>query len=204
MNETSQLPATSLSRAARDAGPGVPVPIRLLLLLALAFAVRPSMAAAPDADATTSEEKDGLRVQSAYLNVELSLSRPSLLFLGVDSLGGAKVDHDVLSADTASQAGYAVAHAITASGASVSYSRGSPPLPAAPDWTIEATARGIRFTSHFSPEAKPEALTLSFDTHRCYSTLLGLFDGKDKIALPAVLHLPGFGTLRLTLSLIHI
>jgi hypothetical protein len=146
------------------------------------------------------EEGDGVRVRSDYLNVKFSLGRPALLFLGVDSLGGGRVDHDVLSADAGGAPAYSAERNTDARGASVSYSRGPERGPGPAEWTLVATGRGIRFTSRWSTAGRPEPLVLSFDTHRCYSTLLGLFDAKGDLALPAVLHLPGFGTLRLASS----
>ncbi len=175
----------------------VPVCIRLVLLLCVASSFPPPAAAAPDAGTVASEESDGLRVRSGYLDAKFSLTHPALLFLGVDSLGGGKVGHDVLSADAGTTVAYSVAHSVTGSGAIVSYSAGAPSR-SVPDWTFEATARGLRLTSIWTAAGHPAPLTLSFDTHRCYSTLLGVFNGKGDIALPAVLHLPGFGTLRLS------
>jgi hypothetical protein len=160
----------------------------------------PSVAAGPGAGPATTEEGDGVRVQSGYLNAKLSLSHPALLFLGVDSLGHGRVGQDVLSPDAWTRPPYSVASHITTSGARLEYSRGPAPLAVDPEWTIEATERGLRFMSMWSPAGAPEALVLSFDTRRCYSTLLGLFDAKGGIALPAVLHLPGFGTFRLASS----
>ncbi len=175
---------------------GLPI-VGLVLVLGLATVCPPPAAAAPDAGPAASEENNVLRVWSAYLNVTFSLTHPALLFLGVDSLGGGKVGHDVLSADEGTQATYSVAHSVTESGATVRYSEG-PAAGAAPEWTFGATVKGLRLASQWSPAGHPAPLTLSFDTHRCYGTLLGQFNGNGDIALPAVLHLPGFGTLRLT------
>ena len=171
--------------------------LRLLLLLGLAPIPWLSSAAAPDANAVTSEEADGVRVKSGYLNVKFSLSRPALLSLAADSLGGGRVGQDVLSADAGAGAPYSVTRSVGKSGASLKYARGPNAGAAGPAWTLEATARGIRFASRWSPSGSPEPLTVSFDTHRCYATLLGLFDVSGAISLPAVLHLPGFGTFRL-------
>jgi len=178
-------------------GPAFPVLSRLVLLIALISFPHPSVAA-PDSNLAAAEEEDGLRVKSGYLNVKFSLSHPALLFLGVDSLGNGRVEKDVLSPDAGTRTPYLVARDVTLSGARLGYSQGPAPYAAEPDWTLEATERAIRFASHWSAAGKPETLTLSFDTHRCYSTLLGLFDANGAIALPAVLHLPGFGTFRLS------
>jgi hypothetical protein len=175
-----------------------PTAARLVLLWGFAAALRLSDAATPAEGLMTSEDGDAVRVKSGYLDVRLSLSHPALLFLGVDSLGFGKVQNNVLAADSGSATRYWVEHSVTKSGASVRYSGSAAAGAASPGWTIEATGRGLRFASQWSAAGPPAPLTLSFDTRRCYSTLLGLFDARGDIPLPAVLHLPGFGTLRLT------
>ena len=170
---------------------------RLAVILGLASMPFPSFCAAAGAGPAVIEESDGIRVRSEYLNVKFSLGRPALVFLAVDSLGDGRVGHDVMSAGDGSGAAYSVARTVDANGASLRYSRGGPPHAGDEEWTLGATGRAISFRSRWSAATQPEPLTLSFDTRRCYSTLLGLFDAKGNIALPAVLHLPGFGTLRL-------
>ncbi len=137
---------------------------------------------------------DGLRLRSAYLNAALCPSHPGLLFLGVDSLGRGRVDEDVLSPDTPRQPPFTLTRTLGASSLTVRYTRPS----GAPDWTLEATERSLRFSSGASAGAAPDPLVLTVDTHRCYGTLLGLFGEDGRIELPAVLHLPGYGTLRVT------
>jgi hypothetical protein len=167
----------------------------LAALLCLAAAVRLG-GAAPAEAVTTAEADGGLRVSSGHLAATLSLTHPALLFLGVDSLGGGKTGQNVLADDSGPPARYEAARAVSAASARVSYHRAGPA--AGPGgWSLEAAARGLRLSSRWSAGGA-EPLVLTFDTHRCYSTLLGLFDERGDVPLPAVLHLPGFGTLRLT------
>jgi hypothetical protein len=154
--------------------------------------VRPASAAP-----VATEEKDGIRVASEYLGVKFSSEHPALLYLAVDSLGGGKVQHDVLSADTPSGHAYSVTRSLTAAGATVGYSQEGAAPGSAPDWSLDAGGREIHITSQWSKERREEPFTVSFDTTRCYTTLLGLFNDKGDIAVPAVIHLPGFGSFRL-------
>jgi len=131
--------------------------------------------------------------------VEFARDHPALLSLAVDSLGGHRVRHNVLGLDAASPSDYSmVAHRTARGGGVISYSKKGEPPGSRPDWEFEAGDRQVRLTTSWSAGRKPEPLTVSFDTSLCYTTLLGLFDDKGDIRLPAVLHLPGFGTLRLT------
>jgi hypothetical protein len=148
----------------------------------------------------TTEDKDGYRVTSAYLDVRFSKERPTLLSLAVDSLGTGKVQHDVLSSNTPSASAYSVTRSAASSGINVDYLREGAAPGDLPEWSLEASDREIRAVSNWSKGAAAQAFTLSLDTHSCYATLLGLFDESGDIGLPAVLHLPGFGSLRLTSS----
>jgi len=171
---------------------------RFALLAGVFFFLRSSFAASPDAQITTVEEKDGLRLKSPYLNVEFSTTHPALLFLGVDSLGGNQIDRNVMEDDVPSASTYKVQHDVNDSGIQVDYAQGEL---TDPSWTFKASAQGITFISQWNKEGKPpEPLLFTFATRYCYSTVLGTFSKKGEIDMPAVLHFPGFGTMRLTVT----
>jgi len=168
-------------------------------LAALAAASSPGRAGGAGQDAgVVTTEAGALHVRSGFLDADLSETFPGLRFLGVDSLGGGKVGNNVLArGDMAYHGTWSATRTVDGSGISVRYAR-SPWT--APEWEIEAAAKALRFAS-FGPDARSSGpLVLTFDTHRCYATLLGMFDGRGDIVLPAVLHLPGFGTLRISSS----
>jgi hypothetical protein len=110
-------------------------------------------------------------VASAYLRAAFSPGHDALRFLAVDSLGTGKVGQNVLRQDGAPGAG-------------------------SPGWRVDAGETEIRIAPDGRQAGQPFVLTI--DTHVCYGTLLGVFDPAGRIALPAVLHLPGYGTLRVT------
>ena len=174
------------------------------LVAALCLGLQPQRASgAAPGEAAVHGEADGVRVSSGYLDVKFSADHPALLSLSVDSLGGGRLQHDVLLAQSpAPSSAYAVTRkpAVGESGVCLGYSRPDRPAQALPDWVLGATGRDITFVSRWSAGRNGEPLTMTFDTHRCYATLLGLFDEKGDIRLPAVLHLPGFGSFRLSAS----
>ncbi len=135
---------------------------------ALLLPVDGSAANSPDGSSVP-----GAPMRSDFLKVGLSEDRDTLLFLAVDSLGQGKVDQNILSAPRPSQAHN-------------------------PGWSLEAGASDLRLSSSWSPAVSPAPLSLTIDTRFCYGTLLGLFNSEGAIELPAVLHLPGYGTLRVT------
>ncbi|HEY5079752.1 MAG TPA: hypothetical protein VII43_07885 [Opitutaceae bacterium] len=141
------------------------------------------------------DEGDELRVTSAYMDAKLSPTHPGLVFLGVDSLGEGKVGHDVLAAETSGKVPYVVTRSAGDRASSATYSQASAP---GTKWTVEGRAKSLTFESRASADGVPDPLVLTFDTHRCYATLLGLLDDRGGVALPAILHLPGFGTFRIS------
>jgi hypothetical protein len=174
-------------------------PVALSAAFLIAVVSHAARAAVPGENPRIVDEEDGIRVTSAYLDVKFSRDHPALLYLAVDSLGGGRVRHNVLSVDTASASKYIVTQNADAPGFNIEYTQSGGSQGANPDWTFGAVDRGIYFSSQWQAGRNPEPITVSFDTHLCYTTLLGLFlNDKGDIGLPAVLHLPGFGTLRVS------
>ena len=68
----------------------------------------------------------------------------------------------------------------------------------APGWRIEIGEREIRLLSQWSPAERPAPLLLDFDPDRGHVSLLGLVNKDNSIRLPAVLHVPNQGSLRIT------
>jgi Bacterial alpha-L-rhamnosidase 6 hairpin glycosidase domain len=169
----------------------------LPLLLLLALFVPRAGAAEPKATPQVRDDADGIRLTSGYIDVTLSPDHPALLSLAVDSIGGGRLLKNVLSAGTGATSSFHATRLAPPNGVSVAYVRGDAPAGSAPEWTLAADGRGIRATALWTGDTRSEPLTLTFDTHRCYATLLGLFDKNGDIRLPAVLHLPGFGSLRM-------
>jgi len=148
-------------------------------------------------DVKVVESATGLRVTSSYLDVVLSRKAPAFDSLGVDSLGSRKDLKNLLRASANQPTPYEVRR--DGEKGKLEYRRSGLPAGAAPTWTIEVTGREIRLESKFSKEAQGEPLVLDFDNTRCHATLLGVMkDGS--VTLPAVLHIPGYGTFHVTAS----
>ncbi|MEO8130238.1 MAG: hypothetical protein ABI822_24255, partial [Bryobacteraceae bacterium] len=122
------------------------------------------------------------RYESAYLRVDVAGDRSGFAVLAVDSLGKGKLDvNTILPPETPDLTNH--------------------PPPAAngtdnPGWTFNFSERDITIHSWYSPTAAP--LVLSLDPILCHPTLIGLFKDDGNMALPALLHFPDHGTLRIT------
>ncbi len=66
-----------------------------------------------------------------------------------------------------------------------------------PVWRIAVAERTIRLSSRWSVEGEAAPLVLEFDPSRCHATLLGRAQPDGAVDLPAILHLPGRGSLRI-------
>jgi hypothetical protein len=131
---------------------------------------------------------------SPFLGVTLSSRQPAIESLAIDGLGHGKCNDNTLHPP----ADAAVAFKARATAGGLEYRRPNTPDDVAPGWTIETTARTIRFVSQYSATEQPGPVVCNFDTTRCHTTLLGLFQKDGSMSLPAVLHLPGHGTFRVT------
>jgi hypothetical protein len=137
---------------------------------------------------------------SPSIDAELSETAPGLISLSVDSLGLRKRGANVLLPASSPWADYMAV--CTASSASIKAEyrlRGQSKDSAAP-WTVELQDRRILLSSRWNAAAPPQPLALNFDLTRCYSTLLGIIDAEGAVRLPAVLHLPLQGSLRISSS----
>jgi len=134
---------------------------------------------------------------SPFLKLTLSGTQPAVESLAVDSLGTGKFGVNVLR-PAAVPAVTFQADAGNGPSTKVDYRRPGTPAGIAPGWSLEADDRAITLVSRHSTNETPDALVLDFDTARCRATLLGIIQPDNSVALPAVLHLPGQGTLRIT------
>ncbi len=130
--------------------------------------------------------------RSPFLRVRMATAQPGFAELAVDSLGKQKLDWNAMLPPGASGSRYVA----TRVGSWIEYRASASRGPAA--WAFEVSARKISIRSTYSADAAPQPLVLGFDPIRCHATLLGLFNREGAIALPALLHFPDRGTLRIT------
>jgi hypothetical protein len=65
-------------------------------------------------------------------------------------------------------------------------------------WTFQFGDQELTLVSRWREEDPPEPIVLEFDPHLCHATLLGQIKPDGLVQLPAILHLPDQGTLRIT------
>ncbi len=132
--------------------------------------------------------------QSAFIRVKLAGDQPAFVDLVVDSLGKKKLDSNPLRPPAAIPTQYEVTHA----GPRIEYRPAGSSRSLLPVWTFEFSEKFIHLTSNYSPAAPPPALLLNIDVNINRATLLGLMNADQTVRLPALLHMPVQGTLRIT------
>ncbi len=141
------------------------------------------------------QESSTVEKRTLYLEAVISLNRPGFERLAIDSLGKSQffpitmepspVTNSVLAAWDGSRVKY--------------YYAGEPSTDPA-RWSIQVLDREILLESHWSAAHPPEPLVFKAQNRVCHVTLLGAMNPDGSIQLPAVMHLPDEGSLRISVS----
>ena len=145
------------------------------------------------------ERDDALRFISESMELQLSAFAPEFLSLNVDGLGKGKRGSNIV--DTKGIGGGYKSASMTSGGVKrVEYrntlaSEGAPPA-----WTFEFSGSRIVLKSEWSADCQPTPMVFRFNLNQVHSTVLGVYRRNNLLAIPAVMHFPGQGSMRLTAS----
>jgi hypothetical protein len=152
-----------------------------------------------------SKQRDGLHTSSPYLRLTVSPEQPGFSSLVVDGLGQNKVGLNALRAPGKTDVAYVMSLGVPTAASNagkdeawVSYWRRDAGLETPPGWAIVIGEREIWLISQWSEIQKPEPVLLNFDSELAHPALLGQMNKDGSIQLPAVLHIPNQGSLRIT------
>ncbi len=142
---------------------------------------------------------DGFRFTSGWIAAELSKDAPEFTELNIDGLGKGKRGANVYQPPSAK--GYEATVARVGQRLRVEYRMPWQKHSDEPVWAVELSNRKIVLISHWSESIPAEPLVFRFALAKCHSTVLGLFKEDKKLGLPALIHLPGQGSMRLTANI---
>ena len=131
--------------------------------------------------------------QSAFMRVQLAPDQPAFVALDLDSLGKGKLNTNPLKPPEPAKRTYTLRQA----GSTFEYRPSGTSVTTPPVWTFEFSAHQIHLRSHFAASDPPPPLVLTFNPHLNHATLLGIINEDSSVRLPALLHLPDLGTLRI-------
>lgn len=131
---------------------------------------------------------------SSYLKIILNKESPQFDLFSIDSLGKNKLAENVILHDaTWIKHKYAVRQSHNRTCYLKAGSGAADPV-----WDVHSAERSFTLTSKYQP-GYSQPFLFNIEQHANHATLLGMMEGEDgKINLPAVLHLPDMGTLRVT------
>lgn len=141
---------------------------------------------------------DELHFASSRIDVQMAAHAPGLDAISIDGLGLGKRGTNVLHEQIPTDTNFMVTVSTLADGKEVDYRRPGQTTNLPPPWSIEVNEHCLSLVSQWSAEGAPKPLSLMFDPSRCHATLLGIFNSSGTMRLPALLHLPGQGSLRIT------
>lgn len=131
----------------------------------------------------------------SFLKMVMNEGSPQFDFFSIDSLGKGQLDRNIILHD-AEWPGNKLVSRKTANG--INYVLNSADGEGAPVWSVDVSRKGFTLTSHYQP-GYTQAFLFNIEQHLNHATLLGMIDDQeDGIRLPAILHFPDMGTLRVT------
>jgi hypothetical protein len=165
---------------------------------AAAWMVLPSLfegvALADEPDAT---DAIGFRFTSDSISAELSKNAPEFTALSIDGLGKGRRGPNSVNAKS-STSGFKSSRFTSGKDLRVEYRSNIVENDTVPEWTVEFSSKRIVLTSEWSPVFDPVPMIFHFVLPQVHTTLLGVFRKSNLVALPALLHFPGQGSLRIT------
>jgi hypothetical protein len=144
-------------------------------------------------------ENAALHFASDSMELQLSASAPEFLSFNVDGLGKGRRGTNIIGANRA-DAGYKMSISSSGGVQRVEYRSTLADEDSPPAWTFEFSGSRIVLRSEWSADCEPPAMVFPFNLNQVHSTVLGVFRRNNLLAVPALMHFPGQGSVRLTAS----
>ncbi|MGD0913427.1 MAG: twin-arginine translocation signal domain-containing protein [Terracidiphilus sp.] len=140
-----------------------------------------------------------IQFTSQHIDLVLSPTAPEFVSLNVDGLGKGRRGVNIVGSSK-STGGYRASVSDSRGARRVEYRPAAAPKDSPAAWTFGVSGSRIVLTSNWSAEFAPSPIVFNFDLKQVHSTVLGLIRKDKLLALPALMHFPGQGSLRLTSS----
>jgi hypothetical protein len=137
--------------------------------------------------------------RSDHMEVALSSTAPEFVSLNVDGLGKGRRGANITASDK-SVGGYKATVSDLSRARRVEYRPLAAPNDSPAAWTFEFDGSRIVLTSNWSVAFAASPIVFHFDLKQVHSTVLGVIRKDKLLALPALMHFPGQGSLRLNSS----
>lgn len=144
-----------------------------------------------------------LRFASESMELQLSAIAPEFLRLSVDGLGKGRRGTNILNPKGVG-GGYKVSVRTSSGVRGIEYRAASAGEDSPPAWVFEFSGNKIVLTSEWSADFEPGPMVFRFDLNQVHSTVLGHFRKFNLLAVPALMHFPGQGSMRLRANIADI
>ncbi|MGD0911517.1 MAG: hypothetical protein ABR928_06455 [Terracidiphilus sp.] len=148
----------------------------------------------------TGDSAPAIPFSSGHVEIALSSTAPEFVTLNVDGLGNGRRGANIV-VSRKSTGGYKASVSNSPDARRVEYRPPAAPNDSPAAWTFEFSGSRIVLTSNWSPAFAPSPIVFQFDLDQVHSTVLGVIRKDKLLALPALMHFPGQGSLRLTSSI---
>lgn len=142
------------------------------------------------------DDDPGLHFVSDSVELQLSAGAPEFSSLTVDGLGKGRRGANIIG-PSRKDGGYKVTTSKSQGTQRVEYRNALATESDPPAWTFEFHGSRILLQSKWSPDCEPAAMVFRFDLNQVHSTVLGLFKRDNLLSVPALMHFPGQGSIRL-------
>jgi hypothetical protein len=144
-------------------------------------------------------EDAALHFASDSMELQLSASAPEFLNLNIDGLGKGMRGANIVGANRA-DGGYKASISTSGGVQRVAYRSNLAAEDSPPAWTFEFHDSKIVLISEWSADVEPPPMLFPFNLNQVHSTVLGVYRRSNLLAVPALMHFPGQGSVRLTAS----
>lgn len=142
-------------------------------------------------------DDQALHFQSGSMDLQLSSVAPDFTSLTIDGLGKGRRGGNII-AGKHSDGGYVASATSSGTSLRVEYRAEDAAKPSAPIWTFDISGNKLILASEWNAVYEPVPVVFHFDLNQVHSTVLGLYQKSNLLALPALMHFPGQGSVRIT------
>ncbi len=129
---------------------------------------------------------------SSFLKIISDLDTPQFSFFSIDSLGKNNLSNNIVFHDDIKKA-----YKTSIKNNKTNYRIASQSLNELPAWEIIIKKSSFGLSTNYHAEHQ-QSFIFNIEQHLNHATLLGAIDDENKVTLPAILHFPDMGTLRIT------
>lgn len=144
-----------------------------------------------------STNNQDLHFQSESMELQLSSDAPDFASFTIDGLGKGRRGANIV-ASKRNDGGYVASVTSSETSLSVEYRAQNAGKDSAPIWIFEVSGNKLKLTSEWNAVYEPVPVVFHFDLNQVHSTVLGVYRESNLLAVPALMHFPGQGSIRIT------